>query len=64
MIKRLFCKHMSSTLIRKGQWIPSFYTTNGLEDEEERILIFQCDTCKKQIKKKQVRSYGSIIDFD
>lgn len=63
MFKKLFCHHDFTTLIKKYDWFPTFETTNGLSDEDERLLIFKCDDCGKRIEKKQVKSFGTIMNF-
>lgn len=63
MFKKLFCHHDNMKLVKKGEWFPSFHTTNGLDDEDERTLIFRCEDCNKRITKKQVKSYGRIMNF-
>lgn len=63
MFNRLLCHHDNLKLIKKHEWIPTFHTTNGLDDEDERTLVFNCDECGKRIEKRQIKSHGSIMNF-
>lgn len=64
MFKKLFCHHDLLTLKTiKDDWFPTFHTTNGLDDEDTRQLIFTCDECGKRLEKTQIRSHGMIINF-
>lgn len=63
MFKKLLCHHDFKTLIKKGDWFPTFHTTNGLDDEDERLLVFRCDECGKRIEGKQIKSHGSIMNY-
>lgn len=63
MFKKIRCHHDFITLIKKKEWLPTFYTTNGLDDEDERLLIFRCDNCNKRIEKKQIKSHGTLMNF-
>lgn len=63
MFKKMFCDHNDLNLVEKGKWRPTFHTTNGLADEDERDLIFVCDNCEKRITHIQTKSYGSLRTF-
>lgn len=63
MFKKLFCHHDNEVLIKKHEWFPTLRTTNGLEDEDERILVFRCSDCNKRIERKQIRSFGRLINY-
>jgi hypothetical protein len=63
MFKKLFCHHDFTTIVKKGEWFPSFHTTNGLADEDERLLVFRCNDCNKRIGKTQVKSHGMVMNF-
>lgn len=63
MLKRLFCHHDSLTLVRSTEWFPTFRTTNGLDNEDERTLVLKCDECGKRIERTQVMSHGSIMNY-
>jgi hypothetical protein len=56
ILKRLTCKHENAKLIETSEWFPTFKTTNGIEDEDERVLVFKCPKCKGTYKRVQVKS--------
>ena len=63
LFKRLFCKHDFKHLVKVGEWFPTFHTTNGLDDEDERILVFRCDECNKRLERKQIKVRGRVINY-
>lgn len=63
MLKNLFCRHDELVLRDKHMWNPTYHTTNGIGDEEERLLVFECRNCGRRIEKKQIRSFGSLMNF-
>lgn len=64
MFRKLWCDHEDQylKLVDVGTWCPTFHTTNGLEDEDERTLIFKCRNCmKKRVKRTQIKTRGKYL---
>lgn len=60
MFKRLRCNH-AFDLTSIGKWYPTFETSNGLADEDERILKLECWQCGKKKNVTQTMVRGEII---
>jgi len=60
-IRGIFCDHINSEVIHKFEWTPTFHTTNGLDDEDERTLLFECEDCDCRIKRTQFKSGNGFI---
>lgn len=60
----LFCKHDYSILVKviRG-WFPTLRTTNGVGDEDERLIQIECSKCGKRKRVTQTRSFGSIKTY-
>lgn len=52
---RLACDHGELYVDREGDWIPTFETTNGLDDEDTRTVVYKCSDCAKEFRREERR---------